>query len=95
MESVLHRIYIGSLGPVKYYEPRSVEFWKQNEQVNAILEKWAAKLGNEDQLDIFDEMLTVYIQMSDLEREEMFQRGFNLAAKLMSEVFFENTHEAK
>lgn len=33
MESVLHRIYIGSLGPVKYYEPRSVEFWKQNEQV--------------------------------------------------------------
>ena len=64
MESVLHRIYIGSLGPVKYYEPRSVEFWKQNEQVNAILEKWAAKLGNEDQLDIFDEMLTVYIHMS-------------------------------
>lgn len=36
---------------------------------------------------LFDEMLSIYTRMSDIENEEMFQHGFNLAVKLMSEAY--------
>lgn len=45
METILHKIYVGELGPVKYREPKSIEYWKQNEKVQSILAKWAKKVG--------------------------------------------------
>lgn len=93
METILHKIYIGELGPVKYREPKSIEYWKQNEKVQSILAKWAKRLGENDNLDIFDEMLTIYVHMVELEREEIFQYGFHLAVKLMSEAYSEKLCE--
>ncbi len=87
MKTLLQKLYSGELDPTKYYVPKSVEFWKQDEAVNNILKKWAKKIGQEEQLGLFDEMLSIYTRMSDLENEEMFQHGFNLAVKLMSEAY--------
>ena len=46
------------------------------------------RLGENNNLDIFDEMLTVYVHMVELEREEILQNSFHLAEKLMSEAYF-------
>ncbi|WP_337399076.1 DUF6809 family protein [Congzhengia sp.] len=87
MKTLLQKLYSGELDPTKYYVPKSVEFWKQDEAVNNILKKWTKKIGQEEQLDLFDEMLSIYTRMSAIESEEMFQHGFNLAVKLMSEAY--------
>lgn len=87
MKTLLQNFTAGELDPTKYSVPKNVEFWKQDEAVNNILKKWAKKIGQEEQLDLFDEMLSIYTRMSAIESEEMFQHGFNLAVKLMSEAY--------
>ena len=87
MKTLLQKLYSVELDPTKYYVPKNIEFWKQDEAVNNILKKWAKKIGQEEQLDLFDEMLSIYTRMSAIESEEMFQHGFNLAVKLMSEAY--------
>ena len=87
MKKILQKLYSGDLDPTQYYVPKSVEFWKLDKTVHKILKKWAKKLGQKDEFDLFDEMLSVYTRMSAIESEEMFQHGFNLAVKLMSEAY--------
>lgn len=87
METILKKLYSGELDPTKFYEPESAEYWKKDAKVNAILTKWANKLGSDDNLEFFDEMFSIYVEMVGLEREEIFQYGFNLAVKLMSEAY--------
>ena len=86
-ETILKKLYSGELDPTKFYEPESAEYWKEDAKVNAILTKWANKLGSDDNLEFFDEMFSIYVEMVGLEREEIFQYGFNLAVKLMSEAY--------
>ncbi len=53
MKTLLQKLYSGELDPTKYYVPKSVEFWKQDEAVNNILKKWTKKIGQEEQLRPF------------------------------------------
>ena len=66
METILKKLYSGELDPTKFYEPESAEYWKEDAKVNAILTKWANKLGSDDNLEFFDEMFSIYVEMVGL-----------------------------
>ena len=87
MEKSLQKLYAGKLDPTSFYRPQSVEYWRKSEKVERIIEKWADKLEGDDQLDIFDDILSIYIEMSAIDKEEAFQSGFYLVVKLMSEAY--------
>ena len=40
MKTLLQKLYSGELDPTKYYVPKNIEFWKQDEAVNNILKKY-------------------------------------------------------
>lgn len=88
MESTLQKICSGELDPLTRFKPKSSEYWKQFNKIDKILEKWTKVLG-EEHIELFDDMMEIYIIMAEIEKKEMFELGFNTAIKIIIEAYSE------
>lgn len=93
MDSFLKKLYMGKLNPWKHFTPKDTAYWKQKEHITKMIGKWRARLREED-LGVLDELFGACLYMSELEKEEIFEYGFNMAVKLMSEAYSSKTYES-
>ena len=82
---ILEQLFNGDLNPSHCMEPRSIEYWKQDNLIDEMLNQWKETLGA-DFVDFYWDMLIVRQHMARFEKLEAFRYGFSFAVSLLEEA---------
>ncbi|BCJ94428.1 hypothetical protein acsn021_19970 [Anaerocolumna cellulosilytica] len=85
MESIIKKLYYGSLNPDEWIIKKEPEYQKLNEQIVILLDK-LKQLTNQEIFENISELMEITTETNSLETAHSFSFGFKYGAIMMMEI---------